>query len=304
MRGKFWVFLAFLLIVLPGCGGDKTTGPEEELDLTSPELAPLLNTQAGRQFAEAPWDTNKDGAIDVLDLILVAQHFGEDVEEPSQEKAVLEIINRDEIGRTIQVTGNGSVFDEPDIVVLNLGVSVERQSVKEAREEAADAMQKVIDSLKDNGVLEQDLQTQQFSIQQQFDFTDGRREFRGYRVTNNVSAKVRDLDTIGQTIDDAAEAGGDLVQIQSIRFGIDDTTALRELARKNAMQDAQAKATTLATAGGVELGKPISIIESSGSFVPPFAERGFGEADALSSTPIETGQLQVTVTVSVVYEIK
>ena len=115
---------------------------------------------------------------------------------------------------------------------------------------------------------------------------------------------MRDLDTIGQTIDDAAEAGGDLVQIQSIRFGIDDTTALRELARKNAMQDAQAKATTLATAGGVELGKPISIIESSGSFVPPFAERGFGEADALSSTPIETGQLQVTVTVSVVYEIK
>ncbi len=307
MKAKFLLAVVFLMVLLWGCGGEKPTEPEDTLHPTSPELTAFLNTQAGRQFAEAPWDVNQDGKIDVLDLMMVAQHFGEDIEVGVQgdlkEGAVLRIINSDATTPTIQVTGNGSAFGEPDIVILNLGVSVQKGSVKEAREEAAQAMQKVLDTLKNNGVLGKDIQTQQFSIQQEFDFVNGRREFRGYRVTNTASAKVRNLDGIGQVIDDAAEAGGDLVQVQSIQFAIDDSKELQVQARVKAMQDAQAKAKTLAEEGGVMLGKPISISESSSSSPFPVAARGSFDA-ALATTPIETGQLQVTVTVNVVYEIE
>ncbi len=308
MKVKFAYFLTILTILFLGCGGDNPTEPEEQLDLSAPELAPFLNTLEGRQFAEEPWDVNNDGKIDILDLVMVAQHLGEEVQanvqgEPGEE-SVIRIINGDGTGRRIQVTGSGSTLGKPDIVVLTLSVSVEKASVKEAREEAADAMNQVLDSLKGNGVAEGDIQTQQFSIQQQFDFTNGRREFRGYRVTNAVSAKSRDLDRIGQVIDDAAAAGGDLVQIQSIQFGIEDVKELQAQARVEAMKDALAKAQVLAAEGGVALGKPISISESSALPLPTFpTARGLIE-DALATTPIETGQLQVNVIVNVVYEIE
>ena len=148
MKAKFLLAVVFLMALFWGCGGEKPTEPEDTLHPTSPEFTAFLNTQAGRQFAEAPWDVNQDGKIDVLDLMMVAQHFGEDVEVGVQgelkEGAVLRIINSNAATPTIQVTGYGSAFGEPDIVVLNLGVSVQKGSVKEAREEAAQAMQKVL----------------------------------------------------------------------------------------------------------------------------------------------------------------
>jgi len=200
----------------------------------------------------------------------------------------------------IQVTGSGSVSGKPDVALLNLGVSTERASVTEAREEAAVAMQKVIDSLRANGVAENDIQTQHFSIQPQFDFIDGKQLLRGYRVTNMVSIKVRDLNKIGEAIDGAAAAGGDIIQVQSIRFTIDDPTELQAQARMKAMQDAQAKAQTLAQEGGVRLGKPVSISEVIG-FSSPVS---FGKAEEFSTTPIEAGELEVAVTVTVIYSIK
>ncbi len=202
----------------------------------------------------------------------------------------------------IQVTGSGSAFGKPDVAILNLGISVEKDSVREAREEAAGAMQNVIDSLKDNGVAEEDIKTQHFSIQPRYDYVEGRQILRGYQVTNLVSAKVRDMETVGEVIDDAADAGGDLVRVQSITFTIDDPKELQEEARVEAMKDAHAKAQTLAELGDVELGDPISISEGSGVSYPKYAS--FDEERSLGATPIEPGQLEITVTVAVIYEIE
>ena len=307
MKVKFICSFICLMILLGGCGGDEGTKPEEEPELTSAELTPLLNTQAGLEFAEAPWDVNEDGRIDLFDLVIVASHFGENVEvsvAPGTGRA-LEVINKQQTEKMIRVAGTGSAVGEPDVVVLSIGVSVEGGSVKQARTDAAAAMEKVIESLKINGLLDPDIQTQHFSIQQQFDYVQGRREFRGYSVTNTVSAKIRDLDTVGSVIDDAAEAGGDLVEIHSIQFTIDDTTKLKMQARVAAMRDAQAKAQTLATEGGVTLGKPISIFESEAPYVVRPVDFSLASAeDAAADTPIQSGQLQITVTVNVIYEIE
>lgn len=206
-----------------------------------------------------------------------------------------------EVIEGIQVTGSGSAFGEPDVAVLSLGVSTERDSVEKARAEAADAMQKVLDSLKNNGVSEKDIQTQHFSIQPQYDYIDGQRILRGYRVTNMVSAKIRNLEQVGEVIDDAA-AGGDIVQVQSIQFTIDDPTALQAQARVEAMKDAKAKAETLAKESGVTLGKPTFISEATGSYAPTY--RFDEKASAEGITPIETGELEIAVTVTVIYEIE
>ena len=218
-----------------------------------------------------------------------------------------EVLSSSATDRTIHVTGSGSVAGEPDIATLDIGVSVERETVAEAREEAASAMTALINSLQANDVAEKDIKTENFSIYPQYDYTDDGRVLRGYRVNNTVRAKVRDLATLSDVIDDAAGAGGDSIVINSIQFMIDDTTPLQTKARSLAVKDAEAKAQTLAKASGVRLGEPLIITESTYFEGPPIA---FATADAAfddaarSSTPIAPGELAVTVNVTVVYEIE
>ena len=211
-------------------------------------------------------------------------------------------------GRTINVNGTGSVSGEPDIATLNLGVSVERDSVADAREEAASAMTSLIESLKANGIVEKDIITQNFSIYPQYDYSEGERKLRGYRVNNTVQTKVRELDTLSDVIDDAAEAGGDSIVLNSIQFMIEDTTPLQEQARALAVKNAEAKALTIAEASGVTLGKPVTITENSYYESPPIpyavAESAFADDAGRTSTPIVSGELTVTISVTVVYEIE
>lgn len=209
--------------------------------------------------------------------------------------------------RSIHVTGSGSVIGEPDIATLNLGVAVEKASVEEARETAASAMTAVIDSLKANDIADRDIQTENFSIYPQYDYTDNGRVLRGYRVNNTVSAKVRELESISDIIDAATGAGGDIVVVNNIQFMIEDTTPLQTQARALAVKNAEAKAGTLAEASGVTLGRPVTITEinSGGGPQIAFAESAaFADDTTRSSTPVQAGELTVTVTVTIVYEIK
>ena len=209
--------------------------------------------------------------------------------------------------RSVHVTGTGSVTGEPDLATLYLGVSVERKTVEVAREEAASAMTAVIDALKNNNIAERDIQTENFSIYPQYDYTEEGRVLRGYRVNNTVNAKVRELGSLSDIIDDAAAAGGDIVVINSIQFMIEDPTPLQAQARALAVKNAAAKAQTLAEASGVTLGKPITITETSYAAGPPiaYAEAAeFADESARSSTPIQAGELTVTMNVTIVYEIE
>jgi len=202
----------------------------------------------------------------------------------------------------VQVTGTGSVSGDPDVAVLDLGVVAEESNVDEARESAAYAMERVLDSLKINGVAEKDIQTRQFSIRPVYNYSDGQRVLRGYEVSNTVSAKVRDIDNTGKIIDDAVTAGGKWINVNSINFAIDDPKALQEQARAEAMADAKAKAQSLADLGGVVLGKPVSISESIGG--SPIYRYDMGASNVGSATPIEPGELEISVTVVVIYNIE
>ena len=218
-----------------------------------------------------------------------------------------EVLSSSTTDRAIHVTGSGSVTGEPDIATLDLGVSVEQETIAEAREEAASTMTALIASLKANNVAEKDIKTENFSIHPQYDYTDNGRILRGYRVNNTVRAKIRELATLSDIIDAAAGAGGNNIVINSIQFMIDDTTPLQTQARSLAVKDAEAKAQTLAEASGVTLGEPITITESTYFEGPPIpfatAEAAFDDA-ARTSTPIVAGELTVTVNVTVVYEIE
>ncbi len=207
----------------------------------------------------------------------------------------------------IWVSGTGEVTAVPDIATLWLGIEAQAETVDQAQSEAAEAMEAVIDALTDNGVDEKDIQTQYFSIDQITRWDDFKDEVvvTGYRVTNTVKAKIREIDDTGAIIDAVAAAGGDLTRVNSISFSIDDATVYYEEARAEAMADAKAKAEQLAELAGVELGKPTYI--SEGTIYYPVDYRDAGamvpEVEEGYTTPISPGEMELTLTVQVVYEI-
>jgi uncharacterized protein YggE len=127
----------------------------------------------------------------------------------------------------------------------------------------------------------------------------------GYQVSNQLTVRLRDLKEIGGIIDAATDAGGDLTRFQGISFTIDDPRGLEAQARAAAIADLQAKAKQFATLTGVKLGRLRFITETGGPapIIRQLAERGIAAAPAVS-TPIQTGELEVVVTVQGVFAIE
>ena len=202
----------------------------------------------------------------------------------------------------ISVSGSGEVQTDPDIAVFSVGVEVREETVAEARDGAAEAAQDVINALRDNGVDERDIRTVNFSIQPQFDFRgNDPPRLLGYVVTNTVEVTVREIDDAGRLIDDAAEAGGDATRVQNIRFELEDPSELIEEARQLAVADARARAEQLADLGEVQLGKPLSIVESGGNGPAPVFRDEFAAGD--TTTSIQPGTTSVRVTVNMTFAI-
>jgi uncharacterized protein YggE len=204
----------------------------------------------------------------------------------------------------ITVSGEGKVSGTPDVAVISLGVSTIRPTVAEARDQAGTTMQALIESIKTNGVAEKDIQTTQLSIYPQYDYSmGGAGKLVGYQITNTVTVKVRDINKTSDVLDGAITAGGDMTQVQNIAFTIDDPTTLRDQAREEAVNDAKARAQRLADTAGVKLGDPISIKETSAT---PYVynDRAVMAPATGPGTPIETGELDVDLTVEVVFAIE
>ena len=172
-------------------------------------------------------------------------------------------------------------------------------------------MDAVMRTLRANGVRDRDIQTQQFRIQPITVFRQviGREEripeIVGYIVTHSASAKIRDIDSIGAVIDDAAEAGGDAIRINSIGFTIDDPKPLETQARELAFTDAMTKAQQIAQVTGVTLGDPLFISESGGFPVVAAQAVRLAPSAALDvETPISPGESRITVRVQMVFPIQ
>ena len=205
----------------------------------------------------------------------------------------------------IWVSGTGEVTAAPDIATLYLGIEAQAETVNQAQSEADEAMNAVMEALDDNGVDEKDIQTRYFSIDQITRWDDDEIIVIGYRVNNTVEVKIREIDNTGAIIDAVAAAGGDLTRINSISFSIDDATVYYEEAREEAMANAQAKAEQLADLAGVELGNPTYISEGTLYYPVDYRDAGMmvPEAEEGFITPISPGELELSLTVQVIYDI-
>lgn len=209
----------------------------------------------------------------------------------------------------IWVTGQGEILVVPDIVNLSLGISAQAKSVAEAQSLAANAMDKVMAALTQSGVAKKDIQTQNFAIQQVTRYDRDRQEEQviGYRVTNMVIARIRDINKAGSTVDAVSLAGGDLTRVNSVTFAVDNPSKYHSEVRQKAMEDASAKARQLADLGKVTLGKPTLVSENLVAPIPRpvFEARAAVPMPAPAPiTPISPGEMKITLSVQVAYAIQ
>ncbi len=209
------------------------------------------------------------------------------------------------VSRTMNVNGLGATYLTPDIAYIYIGVHNEGATASEAVEANKSQTNAVIAALKKAGVDDKDLRTTNFSIypSQQYG-PDGTITGTVYMVDNTVYVTVRDLDGLGNLLDDAITAGAN--SINSIQFDVADKTEAVKEARALAVKDAQAQAEELANAAGITLGEiqNISYYDINPMPLYDMGKGGGGAMEASAPVSIQPGQLTVSVSVSIVYSIK
>jgi len=219
--------------------------------------------------------------------------------------------------RTFTVNGEGKVVVIPDVAEFSFGVLTEGgKDIATLQKENSTKINKIISFLKESGVVEKDIKTQYYNISPRYQyfscpaFQNGKTiicppsEIVGYSINQSVLVKIRDLNKAGEIVAGVVSRGAN--NVLGPNFTVDDFTQYQNQAREEAVNKAKTKAEAIAKAAGFSLGRLISIQE--GVNLPPlmrsynFEQFGKGGGDA--SPFIEAGSQEITVSVTLSYEIK
>ena len=204
-------------------------------------------------------------------------------------------------GTRLDVNATGEVTRVPDLAIISAGVQTLRPTATAAIEENAARMERVRAALKRAGIEDRDIQTSSISLNPEYQYDQNRPpRLTGYRATNTVNVKFRDLKRTGAILDALVAEGAN--QINGPNLTIDKPEAALDEARTKAIANGRARADLYARALGMRVVRLVSVSEGGGYNMPPpmpmvamMAERS---ADASSKIDPGTQQLQVNVSMS------
>ncbi len=203
---------------------------------------------------------------------------------------------------SISVTGEATISVAPDQAQVDGGVTSDAKTAREASDANNAAMSKVLAALKGAGLDDKDVQTSRLSLQPKYaPDRSGPTNIIGYRASNRVTIKVRDVAKVANVIDVLVGAGAN--EINGINFVVSQASKVLDDARDKAIADARRKAEIYAKAAGVTLGEPISISEESGAPTPMYRNK-MAAPMAASGAPVAQGEETLSVTVSVSWAIR
>lgn len=210
-----------------------------------------------------------------------------------------------ETPRVISVNGQGEVIAEPDIAMIELGVQTENEDSGIAQRMNQGLMNKIMSSLKTNGIEETDIQTVRYAIYPINEWNPElqRSEPKGFRVENIVRVTIRDIENVGMVIDGAVDAGAN--SVNSIQFSLSDPEKAYLQALELAVKNAEGKAKVIAEAAGVTIGQPSRITEGYSMPAPRsdvYMEAATFDMKAAAPTSISGGELTIRANVSVDYD--
>jgi hypothetical protein len=206
--------------------------------------------------------------------------------------------------RQVTVVGAGEVQGTPDTLTINAAMEIVAPDAAGALNQTSQRQTAVIDALVGSGIERKDINTSQVSVQPKYaGGGDNPQVISGYRASNTIDVKIRQLDMASQAFTVIATNGGDAMRINNVTLAIEDDSQLVREARARAFNDAKSRAEQYALLAELDLGKVISISEAPTSTPPTPYPSTRGDAAEMAAVPIEPGQQTVGFSVTVVYEL-
>ncbi|MDD5018371.1 MAG: SIMPL domain-containing protein [Eubacteriales bacterium] len=239
----------------------------------------------------------------VLSAVLIFTGCSFDPGEADAEKVVIDLGENLVSANSLTVSATGSIKVMPDVAYVTVGVTTQNEDMQQAQSDNTELMNAVFAALQAAGLSEDDMRTINYSAYPYYDYSDGNGEIYMYEVTNMVELTVADIDKVGEYIDVAIENGAN--RTNSIEFSLLDETAHYNDALTDAMEKARSKADTIAAAGGYTIIGTLEVTENASYNGGYYAYEAAAMEDSYSgTTPITTDELEVTASITIVYEIE
>ncbi|WP_427338943.1 SIMPL domain-containing protein [Caloranaerobacter sp. DY30410] len=212
---------------------------------------------------------------------------------------------KDDLGNTITVSGEGVIKVKPDIAYINIGVETIGKNSQDAQIENKNKMTNIMSKIKSFKIKDDDIKTIEYNIiaMKEYDREKGKSVITGYMVRNVVQITIRDIENIGKIIDRVSEVGANL--ITNITFSVKDKEKYYLEALKMAMEKAKSKGVAIADTFGVKLDIPYKVIELSDmnySIVGGYRDTFTYLKEGAVNTPISQGELEIRAKVNVIYK--
>ncbi|MED4452220.1 SIMPL domain-containing protein [Metabacillus fastidiosus] len=201
---------------------------------------------------------------------------------------------------TMRVEGTARIKIMPDLAIINVGIMTENEQVNAAQQENAVRSNQVIQTLKNAGISDNDIQTISYTVQPKYDYVEGASVFKGYRVEHILEVTIRDIQKIGEVYDAAVSSGANV--ISSLQFKLSNEDVYYKKALQLALENAKEKAKALGQQMGTAV-LPIPInIKEEGSPVPFQAKAATFMAQEQAATPIQRREVEIEAKVAATFQ--
>ena len=205
---------------------------------------------------------------------------------------------------TVTATGNSQMKVAPDQAVVYLLIQTKASSAEQAKDQNAVISDNVLTALIKVGVERKDIETENYNIYPEYNWTSGEQKIIGYTASNNIKVTTEDFNNVGKIVDASVDSGA-LVSYINFELSNDKNNKYKAIVMANASLDAKNKAESIATGLGKRTGGIVSVSTSDYYYQPYPLYRAEGATQDVKSvaTNIQPKSLDISATVTVTYQI-
>lgn len=237
--------------------------------------------------------------------ILIALALGVAVCAPAAAQQSADI-NQSITGTRLDVSVTGEVTRVPDLAIINAGVVTRSPNAAAAIQDNAQRMDQVIAALRRAGIADRDIQTSSINLNAEYKYPENQPpQLTGYTATNQLTIKFHEIRNSGKILDALVAQG--VNQISGPSLTLQHPEEALDEARAKAIAIGRARAELYARSLGMHVVRVVSVSENGG-YEPPPPRPLMAPAIVLTgvraSTPIESGEQQLQVTLLIVFELR
>jgi uncharacterized protein YggE len=208
--------------------------------------------------------------------------------------------------RTVTVEGVGTVEVEPDQATIMFAVVTRAPEPEAARRQNAEAAEQAMNAVRELGIEDRKIQLLNLRLDEEVEYTDGRRERIGFIARRDVKVTVDNLDLVPRLVAEVVQQGAN--ELNGIQYGLQNRDAVEDQALQAAAARARDKAQLLATSLGGSIGRVLTITQGAVQVPQPppvmFARAEMAAADEGNPGAYAAGEITVRGTTTVTFELE